>query len=51
MLFLKEEFLIAPIGEAAPHVAFICKHFYAFIKELYLECYLSNQDDNNTYFY
>ena len=32
-------------------MGFICKHFYALtiIKELNLDCQLSNQDDNNTY--
>ena len=32
-------------------MAFICKHFYALtiIRQLNLDCHLSNQDDNNTY--
>ena len=48
---LKEDFVITPIDKAANNVAFICKHFYALtiIKELNLDCHLSNQDDNNTY--
>ena len=48
---LKEDFVIVPIDKAANNVAFICKHFYAstIIKELNLDCRLSNQDDSNTY--
>ena len=48
---LKEDFVIVPIDKAANNVAFICKHFYALtiIKELNLDCHLSNQDDNNLY--
>ena len=51
MFSLKEDFVIVPIDKAANNVAFICKHFYALtiIKELNLDCHLSNQDDNNTY--
>ena len=47
---LKEDFVILPVDKAAKNVAFICKHFYALtiIKELNLDCHLSNQDDNNT---
>ena len=47
----KEDFVIVPIDEAANNVAFICKHFYALtiIKELNLDCHLSDQDDSNTY--
>ena len=43
--------MILPIDKAANNVAFICKHFYAstIIKELNLDCRLSNQDDSNTY--
>ena len=43
--------MFAPIDKAANNVATICKHFYVsgVIKELNLDCYLSNQDDNNTY--
>ena len=41
--------MIVPIEKAANNVAFICKHFYALtiIKELNLDCHLSNKDDNN----
>ena len=51
MFSLKEDIVIVPIDKAANNVAFICKHFYALtiIKELNLDCHLSNQDDNNTY--
>ena len=50
MFSLKEDFVIVPIDKAANNVTFICKHFYALtiIKELNLDCHLSNQDDNNT---
>ena len=50
MFSLKEDFVIVPINKTANNVAFICKHFYALtiIKELNLDCHLSNQDDNNT---
>ena len=43
--------MILHIDKAANNVAFICKHFYAsaIIKELNLDCRLSNQDDSNTY--
>ena len=53
MFSLKEDFVIVPIDKAANNVAFICKHFYALtiIKELNLDCHLSNQDDNNTYIF
>ena len=42
--------MIVPIDKAANNVTFICKHLYALtiIKELNLDCHLSNQDDNNT---
>ena len=48
---LKEDFVIVPIDKAANNVAFICKHLYALtiIKELNLDCHLSNQDDHSTY--
>ena len=48
---IKEDFVTVPIDKAANNVAFVCKHFYAstIIKELNLDCHLSNQDDNNTY--
>ena len=51
MFSLKEDFVIVPIDKAANNVAFISKHLYALtiIKELNLDCHLSNQDDNNTY--
>ena len=52
MFSLKEDFVIVLIDKEANSVAFIYKHFYALtiIKELNLDCYLSNQDDdNNTY--
>ena len=51
MCSLEEDVVIVPIDKAANNVAFICKHFYALtiIKELNLDCHLSNQDDNNTY--
>ena len=51
MFSLKEDFVIVTIDKAAKNVAFICKHLYALtiIKELNLDCYLSKQDDNNTY--
>ena len=51
IFLLKEDFVIVPIDKAANNVAFICKHFHALtiIKELNLDCHLSNQDDNNTY--
>ena len=51
MFSLKEHFVIVPTDKAANNVAFICKHFYALtiIKELNLDCHLSNQDGNNTY--
>ena len=47
---LKEDFVILPINKAANNVAFICKNFYALtiIKELNIDCHLSNQDDNST---
>ena len=47
----KEDFVIVLIDKATNNVAFICKHFYALtiIKELNLDCHLSNQDDNNLY--
>ena len=50
MFSLKEDFVFVPIDKAANNVAFICKHSYTLtiIKELNLDCYLSNQDDNNT---
>ena len=42
--------MIVPIDKAVNNGAFICKHFYALsiIKELNIDCHLSNQDDNNT---
>ena len=48
---LKEYFVIVPIDKAANNVAFISKRFYplTIIKELNLDCYLLNQDSNNTY--
>ena len=48
MFPLKEDFVILPIDKAANNMNFICKHFYAktVIKELNLDCHLSNQDDN-----
>ena len=51
MSSFKEDFVIVPIDKAVNNVAFICKHFYALtiIKELNLDCHLSNQDDHNTY--
>ena len=51
MFSLKEDFVIAAIDKARNNVAFICQHFYTLtiIKELNLDCHLSNQDDNNTY--
>ena len=51
MFFLKEDFVIVPIGKAANTVAFICKHFYTLtiIKKLNLDCHLSKQDDNKSY--
>ena len=50
---LKEDLVIVPINKAANNLAFICKHFYALtiIKELNLDCHLSNMDDNNTYIF
>ena len=47
----KKDFVIVPIDKAANNVGFICKHFYilTIIKELNLDCNLSNQDNNNTY--
>ena len=50
MFSLKEDFFV-PIDKAANNVALICKHFYVvtIIKEINLDCHLSNQDDNNTY--
>ena len=47
---LKKDFVIVPIDKAANNAAFISKHFYALsiIKELNIDCHLSNQDDNNT---
>ena len=43
--------MIVPIDKAANNVTFTCKLFYALtiIKELNLDCHLSNQADNNTY--
>ena len=43
--------MIVPIDKAVNNMAFICKNFYTLtiIKELNLDCHLSNQDDNNTY--
>ena len=51
MFSLKEDLVTVPIDYAANNVAFISKHFNALgiIKELNLDCHLSNQDDNNTY--
>ena len=52
MLFsLKKDFVIVPIDKAANNVAFICKNFYplTIIKELNLDCHLSNPDYNNIY--
>ena len=51
MFSLKEDFVIVLIDKVANTGAFICKHFYALIimKELNLDCHLSNQDDNITY--
>ena len=51
MFSLKEDLVTVPIDYAANNVAFISKHFNALgiIKELNLDCLLSNQDDNNTY--
>ena len=51
MFSLKEDFVIVPIDKAANNKPFIGKHFYALtiIKELNLDCHLSNQDDSNTY--
>ena len=51
MFSLKEDFVFVPIEKAANNVAFICKHLYALtiIKELNLDCHLSNQDANNTH--
>ena len=51
MSSLKEYFAIVSIDKAANIVAFICKHFYALtiIKELSLDCHLSNQDVNDPY--
>ena len=51
MFSLKEDFVNVPIDKAANNVAFICKQFYALtlIKELNLDCHLSNEDDDNTY--
>ena len=51
MFSLKEDFVIVPIDKAVNNMAFICKHLYALtiIKELNLDCNLSNQDNNNTY--
>ena len=48
---LKEDFVIVPIDKAANNVAFICEHFYVLtiIKELNLDCHLSNHDVNKTY--
>ena len=50
MFSLKEDSMIVPIDKAANNLAFIYKHFDALtiIKELNLDCNLSNQDDNNT---
>ena len=47
---LKDNFVIVPIDKEANNAAFISKHFYALtiIKELNLDCHVSNQDDNNT---
>ena len=50
MFFLKkEDFMIKPTDKAANNVAFICNYFYVLtiIKELILDCHLSNQDNNN----
>ena len=47
---LKEDFVIVPIDKAANNVAFICKYYaLTIIKEINLDCHLTNQDDNNTY--
>ena len=50
-IFSFEEHFAVPIDKATNNVIFIFKHCYALtiIKELNLGCYLSNQDDNNTY--
>ena len=51
MFSLKKDFVIVPIDKTVNNLAFICKHFYALtiIKELNLDCHLSNHVDNNTY--
>ena len=51
MCSLKEDFVITPIDKVANNVAFMCKHLYALsiIKELNLDCHLSNKDVNKTY--
>ena len=43
--------MIVPVDKAANNFPFIYKYFYALtiIKELNLDCHISNQDDNNTY--
>ena len=50
---LKEYFVIVPIDKAVNNVVFICKHFYALtiVKELNLDCHLSNQVDINAYIF
>ena len=50
MFSLKEDFVIVPVDKAANNFPFICKYFYALtiIKELNLDCHISNQDGNNT---
>ena len=47
----KENLVFVSIDKAANNVAFICKHIYALtiIKELNIDCHLSNQEDNKTY--
>ena len=51
MFSLKENNVIVSIDKAANNKAFTCKHFSALsiIKELNLDCHLSNQDDKSTY--
>ena len=52
LCFLLKRTVIVPIDKTANNVAFICKHFYALtiVKELNLDCHLSNQDDNTYLF-
>ena len=54
MFSLKNDIVIVPIDKAANNVAFICKHLTSaliIIKELNLDCHLSNHDDNTTYIF